>query len=249
MAQQVTPAKVIRIRLNRLIPLSPWGEEPFSDQPWTFEGDITVDPTVHSDMRTPRPGLYTGMDINVGDFITTQSSKILRITAITYQTDDKIRCHLEDFFRLNSSISADQTGESSIQTGVGIVFTVRNGKPILHPLPLDLGLVSAQDLVDIYGRFFYLYQTEEEGLSDLTDVDIQPPVPDNAIIAYDATLGKWTIRSTGIGLPLVTPRAVLFGDGDQLITSTDVSTIDGSFLKEDASGNPYWSNIIDGGTY
>jgi hypothetical protein len=30
---------------------------------------------------------------------------------------------------------------------------------------------------------------------------------------------------------------------------TAVSAIDGSFLREDATGNPYWSNTIDGGTY
>lgn len=68
------------------------------------------------------------------------------------------------------------------------------------------------------------------------------------------TTGTWNATTLavsygGTGLTSVTSRGVLFGNGTSALGVTGVSTIDGSFLKEDATGNPYWSNVIDGGTY
>jgi hypothetical protein len=53
----------------------------------------------------------------------------------------------------------------------------------------------------------------------------------------------------GTGLTTATARGVIFGNGTSAMGVTTVSAIDGSFLREDATGNPYWSNTIDGGTY
>jgi len=57
------------------------------------------------------------------------------------------------------------------------------------------------------------------------------------------------VAQGGTGITSVTSRAVLYGNGTSGFGVTAVSTIDGSFLREDATGNPYWSNSIDGGTY
>jgi hypothetical protein len=53
----------------------------------------------------------------------------------------------------------------------------------------------------------------------------------------------------GTGLSTATARGVIFGNGTSAMGVTAVSAIDGSFLREDSTGNPYWSNTIDGGTY
>ena len=50
------------------------------------------------------------------------------------------------------------------------------------------------------------------------------------------------------GRPNKTRMDVMLVNGST-IGVTAASTIDGSFLREDATGNPYWSNSIDGGTY
>jgi hypothetical protein len=63
-----------------------------------------------------------------------------------------------------------------------------------------------------------------------------------AASAIEATHG-------GTGLTSVADRAILFGTGTGTLGTTSASNIDGSFLREDASGNPYWSNVIDGGTF
>ena len=55
----------------------------------------------------------------------------------------------------------------------------------------------------------------------------------------------------GTGLATVTSRGVLFGNGTGTLGVTAAATLDGSFLRSDITGNPYFSNIIDldGGTY
>ena len=53
----------------------------------------------------------------------------------------------------------------------------------------------------------------------------------------------------GTGATTLTARGVVYGNGTSAVGVTAVSAIDGSFLREDATGNPYFSNVIDGGTY
>jgi hypothetical protein len=68
------------------------------------------------------------------------------------------------------------------------------------------------------------------------------------------TTGTWNgttlaVTHGGTGLTSVTARAVVYGNGTAAMGVTGVSSIDGSFLREDSTGNPYWSNVIDGGTF
>jgi hypothetical protein len=68
------------------------------------------------------------------------------------------------------------------------------------------------------------------------------------------TTGTWNgttlaVTHGGTGLTSVTARAVVYGNGTAAMGVTGVSAIDGSFLREDSTGNPYWSNVIDGGTF
>ena len=53
----------------------------------------------------------------------------------------------------------------------------------------------------------------------------------------------------GTGLATATSRGILFGNGTSNMGVTAASAIDGSFLRSDSTGNPYWNNVIDGGTY
>lgn len=68
------------------------------------------------------------------------------------------------------------------------------------------------------------------------------------------TTGTWSadtiaVTKGGTGLTSVTARAVTYGNGTSALGVTGVSSVDGSFLREDSTGNPYWSNVIDGGTF
>lgn len=68
------------------------------------------------------------------------------------------------------------------------------------------------------------------------------------------TSGVWnatTIATAngGTGLTSATSRGIIYGNNGSAMGVTAASAIDGSFLREDSTGNPYWSNSIDGGTY
>ena len=68
------------------------------------------------------------------------------------------------------------------------------------------------------------------------------------------TTGVWnatTIATAngGTGLTSATSRGIIYGNNGSTMGVTAASAIDGSFLREDSTGNPYWSNSIDGGTY
>lgn len=68
------------------------------------------------------------------------------------------------------------------------------------------------------------------------------------------TTGVWnatavTVPYGGTGLTTATSRGIIYGNGASALAVTAASTVDGSFLREDSTGAPYWSNSIDGGTY
>jgi hypothetical protein len=68
------------------------------------------------------------------------------------------------------------------------------------------------------------------------------------------TTGTWSgttiaVTKGGTGLTTATSRGIIYGNNGSTMGVTAASTIDGSFLREDSTGNPYWSNSIDGGTY
>jgi hypothetical protein len=158
---QLAPPKILRINLTSLDPIESFDAAPFPDQSWKFRVTFLVDTQTHSDLRTARPGIYNGLDVVPGDFITTQRSKILKIDQIESQTPSQLVCICSDTHRLNSSIDENQTGESSIETGYGLLFSVKNKVPVLFPLRPDIKGVSTNDLIGIIGRFFYAAESSD----------------------------------------------------------------------------------------
>jgi hypothetical protein len=68
------------------------------------------------------------------------------------------------------------------------------------------------------------------------------------------TTGTWNANTIGVtkggtGLTSATANGIIYGNATATMGVTAASTIDGSFLRGDATGAPYWSNSIDGGTY
>lgn len=98
--------------------------------------------------------------------------------------------------------------------------------------------------------------TNGDGVAGNPTIDIASNyVGQNTITTLGTvTTGTWNAGVVGVvyggtGLNTLTSRGIVFGNGTSAAGVTAASTIDGSFLREDAAGNPYWSNVIDGGTY
>lgn len=155
---QLAPPKLLKIEVTLVEPVDQWGTEPYPTQPWTFRVTFNVTPQLHSYTLSTRPGIYNGLDIAVDDYIYSQSPNILKITEIISQTEDLVICYAQDLNRFNSSVDPEQTGESSIEPGQGLLFTAPYGIPVLSPLPGDLGEINSNNLIEIITRFFYTGQ-------------------------------------------------------------------------------------------
>lgn len=152
----VKSPKVLKIDLLTLDAIIESSNLTFSGQPTSFTGHFMVESQFHSDPTTRAPFMYDGLDVIVGDYITTQESKVLKISAISYQDNDEVECTLEDEFALNGLTDANQAGESAMQTGDGLLFTTNMGLPVFYPLPGDIGSIQTSHLFEIQSRFQYL---------------------------------------------------------------------------------------------
>lgn len=183
------------MNLLSLTPLAPADQEPYPEQPWRFAANFTVEAQLHSDTRTPRPGIYNGLDIEVGNFIVTQGVKILRVTEIQGRTASEITCTVEDDGRLNSIIDNNQNGESAIPLGLGVLFTAPNGVPLFYPMP-GYTTLTEQDLAEITSRFFYVNRVgESNAINTAPDIDVTN-LQDGSVLVYAGNTSKWTATKT-----------------------------------------------------
>jgi hypothetical protein len=115
------------------------------------------------------------------------------------------------------------------------------------------GTVAARTVAGTANR---VTVTNGDGVSGNPTVDIASTYAGQNTITTLGTIttGVWAgtdveVTHGGTGVSSLGARGVLFGNGTAAVGVTAASGSNGSFLREDATGNPYWSNIIDGGTY
>jgi hypothetical protein len=115
------------------------------------------------------------------------------------------------------------------------------------------GTVAARSIAGTADR---VSVTNGDGVSGNPTVDIASTYVGQTSITTLGTItsGTWNgttiaVGNGGTGLTSITSRGIIYGNGASSVGVTAASTIDGSFLREDSTGNPYWSNSIDGGTY
>lgn len=156
-----------------------------------------------------------------------------------------------------SGAGAYQAGEGLTLTGN--VFDVNlNSVGGLEIVADELGIKSsiAGDGLSFSNGVITALGTADRIEVGLNGIDIASTYAGQTSITTLGTITAGTWHGTTIGVPYggtgittATARGIIFGNGTSAFGVTSAATADGSFLKEDASGNPYWSNVIDGGTY
>lgn len=150
------PTKVLRVTLSAVAPAATWsGDEIWSGYPYRWSATLYLTAQTHGSPETPTPYFYDGRDVIVGDYIITGGQgRILKIVEIDTQTADIVQCVLEDEGRQNTLLDPDTAGEGGIPEGEGLLFEVKNGWPILHPLPDALaGALPPYFSADVIARF------------------------------------------------------------------------------------------------
>lgn len=138
---------------------------------------------------------------------------------------------------------------TTFDVGAGLGITVNANDVALASSVAGAGLTYTSGVLDIVG-------TSGRITVNADSIDIASTYVGQSSITTLGTIttGTWNgttiaVGNGGTGLTSATSRGIIYGNGTSAMGVTAASTIDGSFLRGDSSGNPYWSNSIDGGTY
>ena len=161
---------------------------------YRFTATLTSDnPQIHSDFN--EGGSYDLTDVAVGDYVSTSvAGRIMKIVTVSSQSLAAATIIVEDEFRLNQQQDSSQNSSAFIESGVGVVFEVREGKPILYPYgdksTIVVGFIENYS-AEIMARFDYqrsstLY-TITQSAPDLLSLQI------GDLITYDSIAGKYKL--------------------------------------------------------
>ena len=181
-----TPIKFLRASIGGVSVKSTATIGGVAGVPYQWNATLTVVAQAHSDSTsTPVANYYTGRNVVVNDWITSDASgKALKVASIVSQTDTSVVCVLEDVDYSNAL--SDETGnlDGMIPNGAGIgayIFSVKNNVPILGNIPASLpgNLAGSNFVNNIQSRFA---STATVGISDTTgklDANILPSFVDD----------------------------------------------------------------------
>lgn len=129
--------------------------DPYAGFPYQWNIKLTITPQPHSCHITPTPFFYNGLDVKVGDWITTvDGGYAVKIISITTQTDSEVDCVVEDVDRFNTMTDNTQNGVGIGPDGAGFIFEISDdGLPIVGPIPQNAMPPTVQ--TDLISRFRY----------------------------------------------------------------------------------------------
>ena len=152
------PAKLLPIKFNLRSALAP---DP-AGRVYRYNAQLTMANSQRHSSSIHGNKQYTLENLLVGDYIsTTGNGRIMKIVSITAVSPFNATVVVEDEYRLNQI--QDSTGDNTpwIESQNGIVFEVREGKPVLFPYTeystSVIGFVKDY-AAELFSRFNYLRQ-------------------------------------------------------------------------------------------
>lgn len=138
---------------------------------------------------------------------------------------------------------------NTINAVAGLGITVNADDIALASSVAGNGLTYTTGVLDVVGTTNRISVTSDA-------IDISTSYVGQTSITTLGTVGTGVWQGTavgaaygGTGRTTSTTNGILYGNGTGVMGVTAASTIDGSFLRADSTGAPYFSNSIDGGTY
>ena len=118
-------------------------------KPYRWELTMSIDTQFHGSHLTREPNVYTGLDIQVGDWLAgAGDGTSLKIISIRSKTDSTLTCVVEDVLRYNTFRSSLGDGLFSLP-GEAIIFELNeDGDPVIDPI--SAGAVGAFHREDVW---------------------------------------------------------------------------------------------------
>lgn len=121
----------------------PYWEGGASPKPYRWELSIDITTQSHSSHLTRVPNQYTGMDVNVGNWLSSGGGIALKIISVISKTDSTVTVIVEDVFRHNLFKSQTARGIFSVPASVVIYELNEDGIPLLDPLPATVTFATS----------------------------------------------------------------------------------------------------------
>jgi hypothetical protein len=215
---------------------------------WTRALDANNSADAGNGSNEVNPGMFTFVEegttnADSGWVLTNDGTVTLGTTALTF-------AQFSGAGQLIAGAGLTKTG-NQIDVGAGLGITVNANDVALATTVAGAGLTYTSGVLDVVG-------TANRITVNADSIDIASTYAgQNSIV----TVGTLTSGALGTGFTTVavaqggtgattfTSNGVIYGNGTGALQVTAVATVAGSFLRQDASGAPYFSNEIDGGTY
>lgn len=215
---------------------------------WTRALDANNSSDAGNGSNEVNPGMFCFVEegtanADSGWVLTNDGTVTLGTTALTF-------AQFSGAGQLVAGAGLTKTG-NQIDVGAGLGITVNANDVALATTVAGAGLTYTSGVLDIVG-------TSNRITVNADSIDIASTYVGQSSIV---TVGTLTTGALGTGFTTVavaqggtgattfTSNGVIYGNGTGALQVTAVATVAGSFLRQDASGAPYFSNEIDGGTY
>lgn len=149
---------------------------------------------------------------------------------------------------LNGNAAGAQTGFFGFQYDTQRFVFIPKGQEVNGKFVGDTAgtLGAALELTDLVVQNIYS--------PDNIDLRIFAGANGTVKITSPITEGTWNgdiigVEYGGTGLPELNPKGVVYGNGSEPVGVTNSAYVNGSVLQADLGGNPYFSNIIDCGSF
>ena len=231
----IKPAKLLPIRFS----LSSILGTDANGRNYRYNASLSlINPQIHSD--STQGNFYNLTDLNVGDYVSTNGSgKILKIVSIGTQSSETATIIVEDELRTNQQQDPSGNAQGYIPSSEGIVFEVKEGRPILFPYSQYsesvVGFIKST-ATEIISKFAYLRQDKLLSIEQAGSSSIGLTVGD--IVTYDDTTNAWKLMTaTDVACGIVVETENPIPDAFRINPAGDVIDIE---LPDDASGNVYY---------
>jgi len=236
----IKPAKLLPIRFTLSSILGPDA----SGRQYRYNASLSlINPQTHSD--STEGNFYNLTDLAVGDYVSTNGSgKILKIISISAQAAESATIVVEDELRTNQQQDPSGNSQGYIPSSEGIVFEVKEGRPILFPYSQYsesiVGFIKST-ATEIISKFAYLRHDKLLAIEQAGSSALGLAVGD--IVTWDDDNNSYRLMtSADVAVGIVVEPNNPIPDAFRINPAGDVIDI---VLPDDGSGNLYYFLDVD----